>query len=650
MTPDGQCEAFIHFGYEGNYGCTDAAQDEWLVTPEITLTDNETLSFLLQCDYSTVYTWDFTDMKFKDRSVIDNTLQVMITTDNGDNWKCIWDLEADEVRNVSDSDCYYRYGDLMYHNFSVSLSDYAGKNVKIAFRYIRTEGWTGNSMMIDGVTIEHPAGPWTLLGTGTMADGWVIPALTKNPSEFYNPADYVFDVDIFESTEKQGVYKISSPYTSAKFPFANLNGNKDVAYDIVIDASNPDFVIVEPQISGFEHNDPGTKASRYQVPYYISNAGKYYLDEGNAIEDIIAYGYASTFDIDNGIITIVKPQYGHEKGTGLDMGYDCSNTNSYTTVITLPAKTSEPTWTNIGKGIYVDGFLYSGYFGNPKGHGWEVEIQEKSDNPGLYRMKNPYTTDACPMDYFNDNTNDAYVTIDATDPEMVVMQPQYSGFSAYTNGEAWDFYIGNFAGLYVSYGYDPSVVASVLKDSEKDRLANGVITFKKPLFGRDNDYDFGYNWQDAAGVALPYPALLYLPSATVTPEEADIEASKIEFDITEINGTVGTTHKLTATVYPENTTVKKINWASSDDNVATVSADGVISFLSEGNAKITAACGMAYSTCNVTVSATSGINSIVNDVTNDGIYYTPLGIKVNGTPSHGIYIKVANGKATKVTL
>ncbi len=653
MTPDGESEAFIHFGYNGNYGCTDAAQDEWLVSPEITLGENETLSFLLQCDYSTVYTWDFYTMQFEDRSVVDNTMQVMLTDDGGQNWTCIWDLEADVVRATPDRDCYYTYGELMYHNFETSLAPYAGKTVKIAFRYIRKAGWCGNSMMVDGVEITHPGegggdeDGWKLLGTGSMADGWVIPALTKSPGEFYNPADYVFDVVVYESDETPGVYKLKSPYTSAAFPFLELNGNTSVDYDIIIDASNPEFVTVTPQISGFEHNDPGSKAARYAVPYYISNAGTYFAED-NPIDMVISYGFASTFDAENGVITIKYPQYGHMVNGALDMGYECSN-EQYPTVITLPGKAPEPTWNNIGKGVWVDAFIYSGYVGNPKGHGWEVDIEENSDKPGLYRMVNPYTTDTCPVSYFNNNTADTYVVIDATDPEIVVLQPQYSGFSAYTDGELWDFYIGNWVGMYVASGTDKNILLQYLSEENLDKMKNGVITFKTPLFGSDNYADFGYRWSDQNDNPLTWPAKLYLPGATESPEAPDVEAESITLDQTEYEGFAGETVTLTATVLPDDTTDKTLSWTSSDTNVATVT-DGLVTLLNEGTATITAQCGPATATCLITVKSLSGIAEIGADVAGQAVYYTPTGIKVNGTPTSGIYIRILNGKAAKVIL
>ena len=524
MTTDGQSEAFIHFGYEGNYGANSKAQDEWLVSPAVTLGDNETLRFMQQAEPMSTYDFDWSTMKF-DRSRAICNMQVMLTTDGGENWTCIWDYEKEYASKLNDSQCYDEPSS--YHDFAVSLAEYAGKSVKVAFRYLRDEGnYIGNSMMVDAVVIDHPAGGdgWTLLGTGTMADGWVIPALTPQPGDYYSPSDYVFDVKIYESTANPGVYRIESPYTSENFPFLSLNDNT-TPHDIIIDASNPEFVVVEPQESGFEHNNPGSKAARYAAPYYISHAGKYFLDEGNEIPDIISYGYASTFDAENGKITITNPQYGHKKADGtLDMGYSCGPMGAEEpTVITLPTAAPEPAWETLGMATLVDGFIYPGFYGDPKGHGWEVEILTREDQPGVYMMKDPYTCDASPLSMLNETENTVMIKVDASNPNLVVVTPQYAGIGATVDGEYMPFYIGNKAGWYVAYGTSASDLDQYFDDSSKDKLVNGVITFDNgnALFGSDAGEGFGYNWVDAAGNPMKYAAKLYLPGTTETPDPAD---------------------------------------------------------------------------------------------------------------------------------
>lgn len=58
---------------------------------------------------------------------------------------------------------------------------------------------------------------------------------------------------------------------------------------------------------------------------------------------------------------------------------------------------------------------------------------------------------------------------------------------------------------------------------------------------------------------------------------------------------------LSATVMPETTTFKTIEWKSENDSIAKVSADGTVTAMSPGTVKITASCGEASDYCMVTV-------------------------------------------------
>ena len=161
MTTDGTKEAFIHFGYKDDtYGLTAAAQDEWLVSPEVTLASNETLHFLLQADYMNVYNcndFDWSTATWPNEREVVNTLKIMVTEDDGKNWTEVWDLAKNVTDKLTDREC-YDASDLKIRPQAVDLSAYAGKTVKVAFRYWRVGiDWTGNSMIVDGVTISHPS-------------------------------------------------------------------------------------------------------------------------------------------------------------------------------------------------------------------------------------------------------------------------------------------------------------------------------------------------------------------------------------------------------------------------------------------------------------------------------------------------------------
>ena len=73
---------------------------------------------------------------------------------------------------------------------------------------------------------------------------------------------------------------------------------------------------------------------------------------------------------------------------------------------------------------------------------------------------------------------------------------------------------------------------------------------------------------------------------TVTPEIVPV--SQITLNKAEISISVGNSETLTATVAPENATIKALTWASSDEDVATVAPDGTVTAVKAGAATITA--------------------------------------------------------------
>ena len=89
---------------------------------------------------------------------------------------------------------------------------------------------------------------------------------------------------------------------------------------------------------------------------------------------------------------------------------------------------------------------------------------------------------------------------------------------------------------------------------------------------------------------------------TVTPEIVPV--SQITLNKAEASISVGNSETLTATVAPENATIKALTWASSDEDVATVAPDGTVTAVKVGTATITATAADGSdksATCTVTV-------------------------------------------------
>ena len=82
-----------------------------------------------------------------------------------------------------------------------------------------------------------------------------------------------------------------------------------------------------------------------------------------------------------------------------------------------------------------------------------------------------------------------------------------------------------------------------------------------------------------------------------------IEVTGIELGESSVEMTVGTSHKLTATVLPENATEKGVVWESKDESIATVDQEGLVSAVKEGSTKIivSTANGNFSAVCNVII-------------------------------------------------
>lgn len=331
-------------------------------------------------------------------------------------------------------------------------------------------------------------GAWIYLGEAQMQDGWVTPGLGATIGDELNPADYAFNVKVYESAETPHLYKLISPYTSEAFPFLSKNENTE-AHDILIDATRADFVRVEAQESGFVNVDKSRV--NFSDPFYIGNAGCYFNEEEGYDEDeIIEYGFNSTFK--DGVITITSPRFG-KAPKGAAFGYNWQSEQP--TIIILPSEQPAEQWKAAGQAMFTDGFVSPGYSMDGEAYSWKVDVEESTTTAGLYRLVNPYTTEGSPLADMSADNAPAYVRIDASDPDIVVIEPQYSGFKAYSGDELISFYIGNDAGFYVASG----VTKEMLKGSDSmagklDKMVDGVITIGTPLFGKDAYNEFGYQW------------------------------------------------------------------------------------------------------------------------------------------------------------
>lgn len=146
-------------------------------------------------------------------------------------------------------------------------------------------------------------------------------------------------------------------------------------------------------------------------------------------------------------------------------------------------------WQTLGIGYYTDDFIVS-HYGQEDGSGkfinydpetYEVEIQESTTTPGVYRIKNAYAP-LCGMFGMDGGKED--IIVHAENPAGVYILTQTTGFV----GNNGNFSINTYGGEEVEYcvakfSVTPEqVIAAYPADFGK--LENGVITF--PLIGAEN--------------------------------------------------------------------------------------------------------------------------------------------------------------------
>lgn len=94
-----------------------------------------------------------------------------------------------------------------------------------------------------------------------------------------------------------------------------------------------------------------------------------------------------------------------------------------------------------------------------------------------------------------------------------------------------------------------------------------------------------------------------LPNPNIIAEEIMLNMESAQLNI-------GETLQLEATVLPEDATDKTVIWNSSNEEVASVTENGLVTAISQGSATITAICGEAVAECEIVVLDDAGIESL----------------------------------------
>lgn len=198
----------------------------------------------------------------------------------------------------------------------------------------------------------------------------------------------------------------------------------------------------------------------------------------------------------NGLCSIVAVGYG--EGESQEVAY---------TSFEFSAGTDR--WMSLGTALYTEDLMTTLYkVDNPT---YEVEIQENSENPGVYRLVNPYG-EAYPYNESGDwdDSQNHYLVINAQDPEGVFIDQQKMGL----NWGDGALIISSLAANYLGQG---ATLEEVKAKGVCGSLTDGVITFpvKSLLCTLESETSFYYgNINGVFKVVLPDAAATVQTQAT----------------------------------------------------------------------------------------------------------------------------------------
>lgn len=146
----------------------------------------------------------------------------------------------------------------------------------------------------------------------------------------------------------------------------------------------------------------------------------------------------------------------------------------------------DASWTSLGLAKYRDDIICSVFSITPCQY--EVEVQESTEKPGVYRLVNPYG-EPFPENYEGDwdTTQDYYMIIDASNPDKVVV--------GYTEtGTDWGYGIISFESVAQYMLENGSTDEEVVEAGMYGKLENSIITFPEKSFylGMGESYPFPY--------------------------------------------------------------------------------------------------------------------------------------------------------------
>ncbi len=310
------------FYYGINYST--GQQDEWLISPEVEVIEGMSLSYWLYLDPTFLFSlenvnWD--TLEFIGDKVVAATLQIWVQPEGGE-WTMLHDY-ADDYADLGLMDIMMLTPSAMEKK-TESLAEYAGKKVKVAMRYVGTDG---NSMFIDAVGIGYPAldeisymDPFSTLYWGFERD-WNLPCINTAVAHqpVYAPLTWTNTSGIDGVTFS---WEYCDPVT-ADFVTDDDQEMLTVTYvpDYSTDSSKKNNIFYPPTLKA---TAPNTIPGSYTAPYAYFQAGgkaELTLNDGSEFKPALIpflfrnLGLAKVTVDDPEIGDLAIPVFGHNANT-----------------------------------------------------------------------------------------------------------------------------------------------------------------------------------------------------------------------------------------------------------------------------------------------------------------------------------------------
>jgi hypothetical protein len=213
----------------------------------------------------------------------------------------------------------------------------AGQYTVVAVSYADGEAmnYDYTTFTISSGTVESDADQWTSLGYADFEDGWLLGGMSDSAGNAFDPADAPSTVEVQRNKENSSLYRLVNPYLSEDNLMVSYNENTKNT-NIVIDLSDPECPIIEPQYSGFTSTSFKINGTA-MADFYIGNLEGLYYSEGYEKDEIkanLVQDYRSSFEDD--ILYIPVPIWGCA-ATDYEIGYTWYDVNEvFPTVIYFP--------------------------------------------------------------------------------------------------------------------------------------------------------------------------------------------------------------------------------------------------------------------------------------------------------------------------